>query len=255
MALSCIAAEVSTNQTARIRDVLKNIAGQRHPFPSPYGSNYGTLRHISETENIPMPVIDAELVAVLEENSVLLKKDVPVWEQGWPLRMCEYALGLMGLSGKQEFLPHIEKMALESFEGRLRVVAVRAHIAICGFDSFPFVKRAVAALPDNIDGHSVRFRMLKSLGEYDGHEGESASRIEEISAYFMKQQEIDPYPLVCTVADTFLVKRVPEYASSRQRYRLADRFQNDTDGNIKAYFIPVKTELDKIPEAKRTDMR
>jgi hypothetical protein len=55
--------------------------------------------------------------------------------------------------------------------------------------------------------------------------------------------------------DQFLCQHVPEYQTSRQRHRMAKRFYNTGNDWDRNTFTPTKEAIDKLPEAKRADMR
>jgi hypothetical protein len=55
--------------------------------------------------------------------------------------------------------------------------------------------------------------------------------------------------------DQFLCQQLPEYSTSRQRHRMAKRFYNTGNDWVHNTFNPITETIDKLPEAKRTDMR
>jgi|GEM_PF-5696436 len=253
--LSAAQAEMSTSQTAQMRKILENFTLASHvPRSSPNDNGYYVLGKFATKENIPMAFIDKELIAVLEEQNALLRTDIPDQEQGRVITMCRCVMSIMGRSGKREFLPLIEQMALVSVVNRVRVDAVNAHIAICGFDSFQFIKKAVESFPNPKRQLSYgQQQMYKAILEYGGNLGATEKRIDEIRRFAMENIQEENSPLTLAM-DGFLVKHESGYSTSKQRMGIAKRFQDYHEMSSREAFTRIAAQLEELPESQRTDL-
>jgi hypothetical protein len=252
MALSCAAAEVSSNQVAQIREVLWVFSGAHHAnmLPPPYAR----LQRMSAEQDFPMSAVNAEIIAAAEESNARLKQGLPRWEQdAWPHR-CSTILSVMGSSKDRVFLPCIEKIGTESFDSGVRTTAVQAHIAICGFDSFPFVERAIEALPEDGHGEDAKYYIYKAFLIDNARKLDSTGQGEKICDSICEKIFSEKNGLTAGLMDDFLSKNLSGYSTSRQRYSLAKKFHAHINGYVKEHFTPIEEKFDKIPEAQRTDL-
>jgi len=171
-------------------------------------------------------------------------------------------LTFMRQSGDRGFLPCIEKLGTESVDWRVRVAAVQTHVALCGFDSFPFVKRAVAAAmsPSTQRERDCRYYIIdaflnprwESPPMPEGH-------IAEVCRWLLEQIGAVNDILLLELYDGYLLKHLPGYAHSRQRLALASREdldETDCGGNRRENLvIAVKAHFDTVPPSERTDLR
>jgi len=233
------------------------------PPPPPKGNPYEILvRKSAEEDGIPQSAVNAAVIALAEYYNSKLKPGVhPSQQNGWN-SVCSGLLGLMRQSGDRDcFLPTIEKLGMASADGTVRESAVINHVGMCGFDSFPFMKRVMTEKPTRtLMERDDRCRMVNAFlnptawWKFPLSEEQAA----EIYQYLLEQIRVMDDAILLKLYDMYLVAHLPEYAHSRQRLALASREDVDEtgfEGWFTGHIAPVKAEIDAIPPSKRTDLR
>ena len=170
--------------------------------------------------------------------------------------MCYHMLMLLGRTQDKRWLPLIERMALTAHNENNRVGAVRAHIASCGFGSFPFLKRAMELQPDTMEGRGAQYDMLDWFLRRMSERELSEEQKKELHGYLLARALSTTNAPSMAQADKFLQRSLPAYTNSRQRLYLAGK-QNmrDPSGQMNGYFAPIKAELEKLPPSDLIDLR
>ena len=84
----------------------------------------------------------------------------------------------------------------------------------------------------------------------------SGAQMEPVYAFLLETQETESdIPYAVDAIDQFLAKEIPEYANSRQRRAMIAKQCDKQENWMRDTFTTRRAELDKIPEARRTDMR
>jgi hypothetical protein len=210
-----------------------------------------------------MDAVYAEIkAAALESSENTGKPPIPNSYYGW--QMCATMLSFMNRSGDETFLPVLEQIGGESPDPDLRERAVKVYIRFKGIDAFGLVKKAVATIPFDGGNREMRPNDAARGGIYMAflecvskeRPNLSAAQLEPVYAFLVEKAVVETdLPGIADIIDKFLVKEIPEYASSRQRHETVRRVCSVRNLLDRDTFIALKTELDKIPEAKRTDMR
>ena len=209
------------DHTAQLR---KRLEIRRSDGAFPIGNDYNALvQAVWETKGLPRSAVHTAILAEAEESNAQLKFGAPRWDQGGRNWSCINMLTFMRQSGDRGFLPCIEKLGMESACWSVREAALQTHVAMCGFDSFPFVKRAVEAaevFPVSESVRSVRGRMVET---FLGLSPLSEEQITEVCRWLLELTGISDDALLLRMCDRFLRTHLPEYAYSRQRFLLASR--------------------------------
>ena len=207
------------------------------------------------SENLKLEDIlpEAERLAVqANDNQDPANRDAP----RWGVTVCDQMLFLLGRTRDKRWLPLIERMALTAHDWNNRVGAVRAHIASCGFGSFPFLKRAIESQPDTMEGRGAQYDMLDWFLRRMSERELSEEQKKELHGYLLARAMSSTNASTLVQADKFLQRSQPAYANSRQRLYLSGK-QNmrDPTGQMNGYFAPIKAELAKLPPSGLTDLR
>jgi ribosomal 50S subunit-associated protein YjgA (DUF615 family) len=260
MSACCAAArtETSTNQVAQIRERLIDIAHISHPR----GNAYAGLEKWANYHNIPMGAVYAEIkAAALEASENMGDLEKTNSNYGW--MMCANMLNLMDKSGDETFLPVIEQIGGESLDPSLRSQAVNVYIRFKGIESFALVKKAIVGLPPaaeestNDKNALARIRIYEAFmdGLSETRQKYSGEQMEPVYDFLLAKMRAEPdIPYAVNAIDQFLAKEIPEYANSRQRRDMITAQCNKQDNWMRDTFTARKAELDKIPEAQRTDL-
>ena len=260
---------------AVLRDNLNSVTSPHHPPLKTWDPAWGDppppppprniyddfVRWMAEQHGIPKSDVDAAILARAEDYHSRMKPGAEPLEQS-PGPWYRNLLNLMRHSGDRAFLPAIEKAGTEPADWNVRVAAVQTHVALCGFDSFPFVKRAVAAA-ESLDTERVRNGRYYIVDAFLNPRWESPpmseGHIAEVCRWLLEQIGTVNDILLLELYDGYLLKHLPEYAHSRQRLALASREdldEIDYGGNRREnVFIAAKAEIEAIPPSERTDLR
>jgi hypothetical protein len=245
--------EVQTGQIALLREKLQVIGETLHYMP---GNDYTSIQRWAEREKFPIVEVNAEITARALEASENAENSQKEEEKSYWRMMCSRMVSLMDASGSETFLSPLERIGVQSSDTRLRVQAVQTHVRIKGIDSLLFVRKAVDALP--VEGKEYSsFRMYESLVKLAESEKDKVpkEKQETLYAFLFGVAETDANPETVAVIDDLFCKEIQGYESSRQRHTMAKRFCNVGNDWVKNKFNPIKESIDKLPEAKRTDMR
>ena len=244
---------MESNQLARVRARLLTLGASSFRPPDSFRES---LSWFLKGENLTLEEVMPEIERLaIEANDHLgpAKQDAPT--AGWET-VCNHMVISLGKSGDRRFLPTIERLALTAHSPDNRVDAVNAHIAICGFGSFEFVKRAAEAQPETSKGLDTRFGILELALKKMSGMALSNEQLKEIQNYLLTHAIAETNAPALVQADEFLVQRLPEYAHSKQRLYFAGKQNiNDPTDQMKGYFSPVKDELLKLPPTELTDLR
>ena len=245
-------AGMDSNQLARVRARLKTLGASSFRPPDSFDKN---LSWFLKDEGVVLEdtLPEAERLAIEANDNQDPAND---GRKGGGYFLCARMLYLLGTSHDKRYLPTIERLALTAHNPDNRVTAVCAHIAICGFDSFEFVKRAAEAQPETSDGLRTKYWILRWALNKMNEMTLSGEQLKEIQKYLLVHAMAETNAPALVQADEFLVQRLPEYARSRQRlYFSGKRNVNDPTDQMKGYFSPVKDELLKLPPSELTDLR
>ena len=239
-----------------------DTAREDPPPPPPKENRYEILVRESAEDGISQSAVDAMILALAEYYNSQLKPGVdPSQQNGWNSG-CSGMFGLMRLSGDRDyFLPTIEKLGMESVDGTVREHAVMNHVGMCGFDSFPFMKRVMTEMPaSTLMERDDRCRMVNAFlspmawWEFPLSEEQAA----ELCRWLLEQIRITDDVILLKLYDMYLVAHLPEYKNSRQRLTLLSREDVDKtgiEGWFDAYFPPSKVAVEAVPPSERPDLR
>ena len=248
-------AEMDSNQVMRVRKELREWGGgcwrANH---SPQADLMGFLKRENLTLEDILPEVEW-LAITANNNQDPANRDSP----RWGISVCNSMLMLLGRTQDKRWLPLIERMALTAHNDYNRLGAVRAHIASCGFDSFPFLKRMIALQPDDMGGEEglpMQSLMLDWFLRRMSEQELSEEQKKELNGYFLARALSTTNASAMVQADEFLQRSLPAYTNSRQRLYLAGK-QNmhDMTGQMDGHFAPIKAELEKLPPSDLTDLR
>jgi hypothetical protein len=266
--LACVTAccavaqnEASSNQVKQIREQLRPIGATLHPVP---GSDYEWLQRWAGQTSVQMGMVNAEIGAVALEASENTGKQSNEEKKSYWWMMCARMLSVMTESGDETFLPVLEQIGMTSPDPSLRSQAVKIYTRFKGIDAFTLVKKAVATIPvDDVTemmrpNDNERGKIYSALVEYLSETKQKIpeEQLEPVYAFLIEKVAIEAnLPGTGRAMDQFLCEQIPEYKTSRQRHNSIANFTHSANPEIQNMFLPLKTELDKIPEARRTDMR
>ena len=246
-------AEMDSNQVMRVRKELREWGGggcwrENH-------SRQADLMGFLKSENLTLEDILPEvewLAITANDNQDPANRDSP----RWGISVCDSMLMLLGRTQDKRWLPLIERMALTAHNEHNRLGAVRAHIASCEFDSFPFLKRAMESQPDTVEGRGAQYDMLDWFLRRMSERELSEKQKKELHDYLLARALSTTNAPSMAQADKFLQRSLPAYTNSRQRLYLAGK-QNmrDPSGQMNGYFAPIKAELEKLPPSDLIDLR
>ena len=207
-------------------------------------------------ENLTLEDIlpEAERLAIIaNDNQDPANRNAP----RWGITVCNQMLALLGRTQDKRWLPLIERMALTAHNEYNRLGAVRAHIASCGFGSFPFLKRVIALQPDDTEERlPMQSLMLEWFLMHMSERELSEEQKKELHGYLLARALSTTNASSMVQADEFLQRSLPAYTNSRQRLYLAGK-QNmrDPSGQMNGHFAPIKAELETLPPSDLTDLR
>ena len=244
LSLSAFAADdITAPMIERLRTRLRGIeAGVMY---NPYDNRYDWIRHYyCEEGGIPLSTYHAEIIAAVEEYK----------SQGLITRSM---LKLMRESNDKSFLPFIETIATSSSaDGDARASAVRVHVELCGFDSLPFIKKALEVEPANPEGNLIRYKKTVELIYELANWKPSQEQIKEVSQFLLEQAAGEKEARLLVLHDGILLWYLPVYARSWQRHELVNR--EDLNYLAEApvqYFANAKREVAAIPPSELIDLR
>ncbi len=242
-------AELSSNQITR----LKTLCSSSYRPPRSFTNEVSWfLKREGLTLEDVLP--EAERLALAANDNQNPGRERRKGEGGGAL--CDGTLCFLGTFGDKRHLPVIERLALTAHDRGNRVQAVQAHVAICGFDSFPLVKRAIDAQSDTVEGLSTRRQMLDWFLRRMSETELSESQKKELHDYLLAAAMSTTNAPSLVQADEFLQRSLPAYTNSRQRlYYSGKQNMRDPTGQMPGYFAPIKTGLEKLPLSDLVDLR
>ena len=207
---------------------------------NPYDNRYGWIRHFYCDEGgIPLDTYHNEIIFAMAEHDL----------QGFISRSM---LSLMRESKDMRFLPFIEDAAKASRDVDVRVSTIRAYVELCGFDSFPFLKKALAVDPDEY----FRYKKLVSMHFALTLWTPTQEQIKNLCRFMLELAADEKDAKALLMYDGYLLGYLPEYKNSRQRLELINRANvKDFSEEPAEHFAQAKSEMAAIPPSELTDLR
>jgi len=160
----------------------------------------------------------------------------------------------MGKLGDRAALPFLEEKSLmTNAPSSFRFNAALAYVKIANVDESVGLVRKLyedTSMQGQFDLITKDFLKKVNMAE----KSMTPKTREEINSLFLEIVQTAKTPRDARSADFFLFDRIPEYADSKQRATLS-RYANTGTEYTTNTFNPIKAHFDKIPPAKRVDLR
>ena len=166
------------------------------------------------------------------------------------------SINLMADMGDLEFLPWLERQAIESQWPRVRESAAIAYVKIAGLDAVPFVRRILSGKDEKYDFHCKNLVSMEFFDQIANAEGVKAPQGKINAAYAMLIEQVlnEQNESIAWELDKHLAQHLPEYKASHQRNVVLSHFLQSPNEIARANFRKKQEELQKTPKAERTDL-
>jgi len=202
---------------------------------------------------------DIPLGAVLEAVKMQIKSSCALLESGElnisreETMKCKWMFAVLGVSGDLSVLPFLEEMSFRPSDEWVRKDSVSAYLSLATTNSVPFIRKLMT------DNRYKTYGLTSPLFDFLRILERVPEINEECLVFLLEFVGTNDFARNVRDVDRALCKILPGYLNSVQRLAAVRRqLEGDNvqrEGFSIERWIPIKAEIEKIPENQRKDFR